>query len=345
MSERQRPAVILIITHSNDNESIPLVMDAVASRGGIAYRFDTDRFPTSTQLHVRYSGEDEQLILRCEDYELDLAAVSAVWYRRVAIGQRIPESMDRQLRRAAIDESRATVQGMIASLDAFHLDPVYRLRRAENKQLQLKIAREVGLRVPRTLITNDPEAVRGFARECKEGMIMKTLSSFAIYEQGEQKVVFTSMVQAKDFERLGDLRNGPATFQEQVPKALELRVTIVGEQVFAAAIDSQRAERSRIDWRRDGLGLIDEWEPYRLPAEVEERLLALMRRLSLNYGAADFILTPDRQHVFLEVNPVGEFFWLEKKRPGLPLSGAIAELLVANQRTGRARAGCRAASG
>ena len=169
MSERHRPAVILIITHTNDNESIPLVMDAVAAQGGIAYRFDTDRFPTTVQLRSHYSGDEERQILACEDYELDLATVSAVWYRRVAIGQRIPETMDPQLRRAAIDQSRAAVHGMIASLDAFHLDPIHRLRRAENKQLQLKIAREVGLHIPRTLITNEPEAVRRFARECKQG--------------------------------------------------------------------------------------------------------------------------------------------------------------------------------
>ena len=338
MSDRHRRAVILIITHSNDNESVRMVMDAVAAQGGIAHRFDTDRFPTAVQLRSESGGDGERLLLAGDDYELDLGSVSAVWYRRVAMGQRIPETMDPQLRRAAIDQSRAAVQGMIASLDAFHLDPVYRLRRAENKQLQLKIAREVGLRVPRTLITNDPEAVRGFARECQQGMIMKTLSSFAIYEQGEQKVVFTSAVRAKDLERLADLRHCPATFQEQVPKVLELRVTIVGDRVFSAAIDSQRSERSRVDWRRDGLGLIDEWEAYRLPTEVEERLLKLMRRLSLNYGAADLILTPDGQHIFLEVNPVGEFFWLEKKRPGLPLSSAIAQLLVADRGTGSGHA-------
>jgi len=330
MSERHRGAVILIITHSNDNESIPLVMDAVAALGGIAYRFDTDRFPTAIQLHSWYSGEEERLFFACEDYELDLATVSAVWYRRVGIGQRIPDTMDPQLRSAAIDQSRATVQGMIASLDAFHLDPVYRLRRAENKQLQLKIAREVGLHIPRTLITNDPEAVRRFAPECKQGMIMKTLSSFAIYEQGEQKVVFTNAVQTKDLEHLADLRYCPATFQEQIPKALELRTTIVGDRLFTASIDSQRCKKSSIDWRRDGFGLIDQWEPYQLPPEVEERLLTLMRFLGLNYGAADLILTPDGHHVFLEVNPVGEFFWLEKN-PGLPLSDAIAHLLASNQ--------------
>ncbi|MCP3716916.1 MvdC/MvdD family ATP grasp protein [Paraburkholderia sp. CNPSo 3281] len=331
MSERHPRPVVLIITHSNDNESIPLVMNAVAAQGGMAYRFDTNRFPTDIRLSSHYSGDEERQVIACEDYELDLGTVSAVWYRRIAIGQCIPEAMDRQLRRAAVDQSRATLHGMIASLDAFHLDPVHRLRRAENKQLQLKIAREVGLTIPRTLITNAPEAVRSFARECRHGMIMKTLSSFAIYEECEQKVVFTSTVQDKDLERLDDLRYCPAIFQEQVSKALELRTTIVGNRVFTASIDSQRSEKTSVDWRRDGLGLLEAWEPYALPPEVENGLLKLMHALGLNYGAADFILTPDGRHCFLEVNPVGEFFWLEK-HPGLPLAGAIANLLVSNRR-------------
>ena len=330
MSERHPRPAVLIITHSNDNESIPLVMNAVAAQGGMAYRFDTDRFPTGIRHCSHYSGEEERQVIACEDYELDLGTVTAVWYRRIAIGRYIPETMDLQLRRAAIEQSRATLHGMIASLDAFHLDPVHRLRRAENKQLQLKIAREVGLEIPRTLITNAPEAVRGFARECKQGMIMKTLSSFAIYEQGEQKVVFTTAVHDKDLERLDDLRYCPAIFQEQVPKALELRATIVGNRVFTASIDSQRSEKTSVDWRRDGIGLLEAWEPYSLPAEVETALLELMRALGLNYGAADFIVTPDGRHCFLEVNPVGEFFWLEK-HPGLPLSGAIADLLVSSK--------------
>ncbi|HKT91401.1 MAG TPA: hypothetical protein VJS18_04420 [Paraburkholderia sp.] len=330
MSERHPRPVVLIITHSNDNESIPLVMNAVAAQGGVPYRFNTDRFPTDIRHCGQYSGQEERQVIACEEYELDLGTVSAVWYRRIAIGRRIPETMDLQLRRAAIEQSRATLHGMIASLDAFHLDPVHRLRRAENKQLQLKIAREVGLTIPRTLITNAPEAVRTFARECRQGMIMKTLSSFAIYEQGDQKVVFTNTLHDKDLERLDDLRYCPAIFQEQVPKALELRATIVGNRVFTASIDSQRSEKSSIDWRRDGIGLLEAWEPYPLPPEVENGLLKLMHALGLNYGAADFILTPDGRHCFLEVNPVGEFFWLEK-HPGLPLSGAIADLLVSGK--------------
>jgi len=318
---------VLIITHSQDNESIPLVIKAIEEQGGKAFRFDTDRFPTELRLDVHYGKGTERLILTFEQEKLDLCEVSAVWYRRIWIGGRIPTTMDAQLREASIKESRATVQGMIASLKGFHLDPVPNIRRADNKQLQLQVAQELGLDTPRTLITNNPQAVREFAKECEEGMITKMLSSFAIYEEGKEKVVFTNPVAPEDLENLDGLRFCPMTFQEKVPKALELRTIIVGKRVFTASIDSQNSEGARNDWRRRGVALLEAWKPYNLPQAVEEKLLKLMEHFGLNYGALDLILTPDGRHVFLEVNPVGEFFWLERC-PGLPISKAIADILL-----------------
>lgn len=116
------------------------------------------------------------------------------------------------------------------------------------------------------------------------------------------------------------------TFQEKIPKALELRTIIVGRRVLTAAVDSQALEQARYDWRKRGIALLDTWESYTLPQDVEEKLLKLMAEFRLNYGAIDIILTPDGRHVFLEVNPVGEFFWLERC-PGLPISQAIAQVL------------------
>lgn len=328
MSSHEDEPAILIVTHSNDHEGVQRVIDAIAERGGRAFRFDTDRFPTEARLALQYSGSRERTVLTDRNRELDLAAVTAVWYRRVATGGQIPRSMEPQLRDVSVGESRATVNGMIVSLDAFHLDPLFNVRRADNKQLQLKIARELGIEIPRTLMTNDPAAVRRFAGECTGGMVMKTLSSFAVEEDGEEKVVFTNSVSNEDLERLEDLRYGPCTFQERVPKAVELRTVVVGDQVFTASIDSQRSDRAAVDWRRDGIGMIEDWQACELPESVEKKLLALMRRLELNYGAADFIVTPDNRHVFLEVNPAGEFFWLEKHSPNFPLSTVIAERLL-----------------
>jgi MvdD family ATP-grasp ribosomal peptide maturase len=318
---------VLIVTHSQDNESIPLVIKAIEEQGGKAFRFDTDRFPTEVKLDAHYGKGTERLILTFEQEKVDLREVAAVWYRRIWIGGRIPTTMDAQLREASIKESRATVQGMIASLKGFHLDPVPNIRRAANKQLQLQVARELGLDTPRTLITNNPQAVREFAKECEEGMITKMLSSFAIYEEGKEKVVFTNPVAPEDLENLDGLRFCPMTFQETVPKALELRTIIVGKRVFTASIDSQSSEGARNDWRRRGVALLEDWKPYNLPQSVEEKLLKLMEHFRLNYGALDLILTPDTRHVFLEVNPVGEFFWLERC-PGLPISKAIADILL-----------------
>jgi MvdD family ATP-grasp ribosomal peptide maturase len=319
---------ILIITHSQDNESIEMVTHVLSSRGEKVIRFDTDRFPTDMQLEILYSGNTERVLLIQDEQTNDLADVSAVWYRRINIAGNIPTSMNQQFRRAAIQESRVTVLGLINSLRAFHCDSIPLIRRAENKQLQLQVAREIGLDTPRTLITNQPEAVRKFARTCESGMITKMMASFAIYdERGREQVVFTNPVSAVDLEHLDGLRFCPMTFQELLPKVVELRVTIVGKQVFCASVDSQQLTKAQFDWRKEGVALLNAWKSYSLPPDVEEKLLRLVAHFGLNYGAIDIIVTPSGRYVFLEINAVGEFFWLEKFA-GLPISAAIADLLA-----------------
>jgi len=319
---------ILIITHSDDNESVARVAEIIAGKGGHTIRFDTDRYPTDVRLSAYYgrSGE-ERLTLTNEEGEFDLREVTAVWHRRLNFGAHLPASLDKQLRHASLGETSAAAHGMLASLKAFRMDHLHQIRHAENKQLQLQVAHEFGLEIPRTLTTNDPRAVREFAQTCEGGMVTKMLSSFAIYEEGKELVVFTNPVKPEDLANLSGLSLCPATFQESLSKSLEIRVTIVGHSVMSAAVDSQVSERAVHDWRRDGLKMIRDWQPYQLPVEVEQKLLRLMDHFGLNYGAIDVILTPDNRHVFLELNPSGEFFWLERS-PGLPISEAIAGVLL-----------------
>lgn len=320
----------LIVTHSEDNYCTPSVLDALKSRGERVFRFDTDRFPTEVRLALHDGDGGEAWRVTDGDDSLDLGEVTAVWYRRSSTAAKLPKDMDRQLRSAASGESQRTVQGMLAGLGAFTLDPIERIRAAEHKPLQLRVAERLGLEIPRTLVTNDPDAVRAFAARCAGGMITKMLSSFAVYEDGKEMVVFTNPVTAEHLDDLEGLELCPMCFQESVPKALELRVTVVGDRVFAASIDSQSSKRARHDWRRDGNEMIADWKRYELPAEVTAKVLRLMDHFRLNYGAIDIIVTPDGRYVFLEINPAGEFFWLERA-PGLPISEALADVL-----TGRA---------
>lgn len=321
---------VLIITHSDDNESVARVAQAIARAGGQVIHFDTDRYPTDVRLSAYYGAAgDERLTLTNDEGTFDLREVTAVWHRRINFGAHLPATLDKQLRHASLGETSAAAHGMLASLKGFRLDNLQHIRHAENKQLQIQVARELGLDTPRTLTTNDPTAVRAFAKSCEGGMVTKMLSSFAIYEKGKELVVFTNPVKPEDLEDLSGLSICPATFQELLPKSLEIRATVVGQRVMSAAVDSQVSTRATHDWRRDGVNMLKDWRAYQLPADVEQKLLRLMDYFSLNYGAIDIILTPDDKHVFLELNPCGEFFWLERS-PGLPISDAIADVLLGN---------------
>jgi glutathione synthase/RimK-type ligase-like ATP-grasp enzyme len=100
---------------------------------------------------------------------------------------------------------------------------------------------------------------------------------------------------------------------------------VVGRDVHCIRIDSQATARTALDWRTDQLGLAYHVE--QLPSAIEDMLLAFHQTLGLVYGAYDFIVTPDEQYVFLEVNPVGQWLWLEEIT-GIPISDSIARYLL-----------------
>ncbi|NJR75066.1 MAG: hypothetical protein HC773_18390 [Scytonema sp. CRU_2_7] len=118
----------------------------------------------------------------------------------------------------------------------------------------------------------------------------------------------------------------PNDFQAYIPKRLELRITVVGQQVFAAEIHSQETNHTRYDWRRYDHHKTP-YFPHELPPEVEQRCVQLVEKLGLCYGAIDMILTPDGRYVFLEINPNGQYLWIELAT-GLPISDAICDLLI-----------------
>jgi hypothetical protein len=196
---------VLVLTRSDD-QSAASVIDCIRAEGERAFRLDTDRVPTEVRVSAEYNRSTRRARIASPDDQLDLNEVSAVWHRRLRVGGQLPKSMNKQLRSASQLESRATLLGMIASLKCFCLDPLANIRHAQNKQLQLQLAEDLGLTIPRTLITNEPSAVREFHRRCEGNIVAKMLSSFAIYEDGEERVVFTNAVASEDLEGLESLQ-------------------------------------------------------------------------------------------------------------------------------------------
>jgi len=318
---------VLIITHTKDGYCTPLVVDAVKRKGGRPICLNTDLFPTEERLVLGYGkGITGQRLITAEG-SFDLDDLAGIYVRRFRVGEQIPAEMDRQLRAPSMDESRRTIYGLLFSGGRFVLDPFENVQHAENKALQLALAREVGLEIPPTLISNDAEEVAAFAKHHGGDLITKMQSSFRVFREGREHVVFTNTLAADQIGDLEGLALCPMMFQTKIPKKLELRVTVVGRQIFAASIDSQAHAKTEEDWRRDGVSLVDSWRPYALPEEVAAKILALMDRIQLNYGALDVILTPDDRHVFIEVNPVGEWFWLDA-HAGFHIADALAEVLL-----------------
>ncbi|MCW3104375.1 MAG: MvdD family ATP-grasp ribosomal peptide maturase [Bacteroidetes bacterium] len=320
---------ILLITFRQDNSCIEMVSKAIKAKGGLPVRFNTDEYPGNSSLSVEFNNNQWRNILKIGETKYDLDEFEALWYRRIRIGSDIKEELEEKFIPPSVEESRRTFFGVLAALDLFKLDSVETVKRAGHKQLQLKIAERLGLKIPKTLITNDPATVRGFYDSCPAGVITKMQASFAIYENGVENVVYTNLLNEDSFEGLEELRYCPMTFQESLQKKVELRITVIGNRVFSASINSQKEAKAKDDWRKEGIAFMNQWQKFDLPSHIEKKLLALMDELKLNYGAIDMILTPDNEFYFLEVNPVGEFFWLEMN-PGFPMSEAIADLLLGN---------------
>ncbi len=316
---------VLIITHSADNEAVTSVMDQLSATGATPLRFDVDRYPIVTRLTSEYHGSRRHLLLEDGSGVYPLEDLTAVWYRR---SYHIAEGLDQVLEKPyltpAAGEIRRTLFGMLESLSCFQLERYSTYRRLDSKEEQLRLAVECGLLVPATCITNNPERLQAFMREVKGPIVAKMQSAFAIYQDGQEQVVFTSEIREDHLEQLPQLRFCPMTFQEKLPKALELRVNMVGTSIFAFSIDSQQQAGAETDWRKEGAALAIQWRPYHLPADVADSLSRLMDRYGLNYGAIDLILTPDGKYYFLELNAAGEFFWLDKL-----CEGAISRQLAA----------------
>ncbi len=321
---------VVVISHSNDITGMHgELRKELESRGVRVMRFNTDEFPMNAQVVFGQDGDRETLRFCSGGQQMDLISGDAIWYRRANWGGKLPMEMDKQLRHGCVTESEACLRGLLAAAPCFVLDPPELVRRNGHKPFQLRLAKQLGLQTPRTLMTNDAAEARAFIESCPDGVVAKMLGGFPIYDgKGEEQVVFTTALSTAHIEKLDGLRYCSMMFQERVAKRLELRVTAIGSRLFAAAIDSQAVKGAEVDWRERGVSLLQLWQPYTLPADVEAKLHAYMDAIGMQYSAIDLIVEPSGRHVFLEANPAGECFWLQYNSPHFALSTALADVLL-----------------
>ena len=322
---------VLIITHSQDNLCVERVIDAIERSGAEAYRFQSDQYPVFVQIIATIDEHGKvQRKLISPEFELDLEQISAIWYRRLRVGSNLEQYMQQEYIGATLQEANSTLRGTLDSMDVFQLDYYMKHRIAANKFQQLKLAQSIGMKIPPTLLTNQLSSAKAFYEQQHQNAIVKMQSSFAIYDdRGQEQVVFTNKVTPELLEEQGEqpLQLCPMQFQSNIIKKRELRITVVSDQLFVAAIDSQKMDSAKYDWRKEGRNLLKDWYPCEIPQKLKQQILQLMDIYQLNYGAFDFIETPEGELIFLEVNAGGEFCWLDDLF-NQGISTAIADTLL-----------------
>jgi glutathione synthase/RimK-type ligase-like ATP-grasp enzyme len=303
---------------------VDAVASALARAGARTLLFDHVRPEDSSRLSYSFEGKGCRAVLCVGGTCCDLAEVDAVWWRvkpptRADVaGQPLTVTADFAERewRAILDSFETF------TARALWVNPRSGDLRARTKPTQLLIARDLGLAIPPTLISNDATAVVEFLAHPEEH-VYKVLTW---YYAPPDRMIFTSAVTAEQASSdLAAIAVAPGIFQVRIPKAYEVRATVVGDEVFGVRIDSQAREDTKLDWRRDQHAIC--YRRHVLPSDVEGRLRAMNRRLGIAFGAYDMIVTPDDEYVFLEVNPLGQWLWLERAT-GLPISDALASLLL-----------------
>jgi ATP-grasp ribosomal peptide maturase len=310
---------VLILTRDLD-PSADQIVTALRERGVPVFRVNTRWFPTGLRLTARIRGGRWAGTLATDQRTLDLEQIRAVWYRAPEAFA-MPETLNAAEAAHARVEAKYGLGGVLASLPGRWCNHPSRAADAAYKPVQLARAAQCGLQVPETLIGNEAGPVHEFA--AGGVLVSKLVGGMALDEDGVRKNVFTHRVSEAELADLRGIEHTAHLFQRWVPKHVEARVIVIGDQVTAAEITAHSAA-GYVDYRADYPAL-----SYRLIAPREDVVTGirqLMHQLGLLYAALDFVITPDGDWVFLEINPSGQYGWIEAAT-GAPLTSQLADLL------------------
>ena len=302
------------------------VITALKKRGEKALLLDAGDFPSSISLaaHINSGAEWKgHIVYDGEHYALE--DIQSILYRRPT-HYRVAEALPTQIQEFAENEASKGFGGILRSLNCFWISRPDALNAAGYKPRQLQIARELGMNIPRTLLTNNPQAALDFFHACNGDIIIKALHATNVgIDEEHYAAIYTNKVTMASLQYIEQIRITAHLLQERIEKAFEVRVVVVGQRVFAVRINSQHSATAQIDFRAAYNDLT--YEVYQLPQEVEQQCRLMVKQMGLQYSAIDLAVTKEGKHIFFENNCAGQYQWLEYFT-GVPITEAIVDLLL-----------------
>lgn len=278
---------------------------------------ESDLIVTGDQ-HLEVGVRDGSSSITLGNETFSASDIAAAWWRKP--GLLMVARSDPLARHALERESRALLEWVLDLVpDDAWLNSRVAARRASSF-LQLLEANRVGFTTPWTVVTNSWKGVTALA---KAGDLIIKLPNGTLESQKSPKSLFTTRISPQSIAELSKSSKAfPAVWQPFVSKLREWRVTVVGDQVFEAMIETD--DQAKDDWRRHQFTAGVRFVQGTLPAAVRERCRRVVQQLGLRFGAIDLIESPSGEFTFLEVNPNGQYYWLEALL-GMEISSAVAQ--------------------
>lgn len=323
MADHAASTVILVAAQQQDLTA-DLIVERLSRRKVAFSRLNVDRLLLDVFIET---ADDNSTFVDEAGAICELDDVSAILYRN----HEIPASSDGVSpaeNAFAGREALGQFFGSLFTTRALWVNHPAMNWRASQKVWQLRIARELGLETPRTLVTRRPDSARRFLRALAGNAIAKPVTYGTFGDGNDERAIFTSRI-PPDLapEAFESLALAPVILQEEIAKRSDLRVTVVGPAVVAVRIDSQSAPQTVTDWRVPGASPLQH-TVVELPSALAEKCVALTRALDLVFGAIDLVEGVDGTFYFLEINPAGQWGWLELEA-GAEIAERIVDVLVA----------------
>lgn len=315
--------MIFLVTNKEDVTS-DMVVNELNNSSDEYYRFNTEDICAGVDISFNFTTGKVSLFDTCANRRIDLSKVKSVYFRRPKLPS-APADLQHSDQQFVLNEISQALEGVYKYLgEKYWVSNVFAIRQAENKIHQQLIAHKFGFTTPKSIITNRIEDALEFLKANNQ-CVVKPIRTGFVSDKENPQVIFTSSITIDDVAILGRIQECPTYLQENIPKISDIRVTVIGSTVFSAKIHSQEFDETKTDWRK-GENVNLKHEPINLGPKMNEACVNMTRFLDLQFGALDFILDDKGRYVFLEINPNGQWGWIQH-RLNYNISGTIAKLL------------------
>lgn len=312
--------VVLLVSNKEDL-SLDYVVAELTKRNICFFRLNSEDI---LSYKSTFALEQQSFVLRTTTSEIRLGAgLQSIVYRRPGQPYIAPDQQhdSRIIEKYICDQWSVFITGLRALSHVRWINSPEADSYCENKILQLSAARNLGMIVPKTIISTDKDKIQKFFFDLDSECVVKALSSPLLELESGDYFVFSNVISSLEAIGKEEFKSAPTIFQERIKSKTDIRVTVCGNKIFAVEILKTDNSDVPFDWRTCEEELT--FKPIDLPKDLQSKCFRLVNHFSLTFGALDFVRTEDN-FIFLEINPAGEWGWLQRKAD-LPIAEALVD--------------------